>query len=99
MMSFSKRYVEHRSTFDSKFKEEWEKSQLQRELSSKLVELRLQLGLNQSQFAKMIGVKQSFLSRLENGEQNITIQTLQEIANHAGAIVKIDLSLKEPVSN
>lgn len=53
---------------------EWKKGKVQRDLSAQLIELRLNLGMNQSQFAELIGVKQPFLSRLENGEQNITIQ-------------------------
>lgn len=98
-MGFAERYIKHRSSFDKEFEKEWEKGRLQRELSAQLIELRLTLGLNQSQFAELIGVKQPYLSRLENSNENISIQNLQDIARKAGASVNIDVTLKEPVTN
>jgi transcriptional regulator with XRE-family HTH domain len=97
-MSFVRDYVKNRSEKDLEFKKIWEEGKLEREIAAQLIGLRLNLGLNQTQFAELIEVKQSFLSRLENGEQNITIQTLQEIAQRAGANVKIDISLQEPIT-
>lgn len=85
-MSFVDNYVKHRETWDKGFEEEWKKGQLQRELSTQLIELRLNLGMNQTEFAKLIGVKQPFLSRLENGEQNITIQSLEGITRRVGRV-------------
>lgn len=98
-MGFAERYIKHRSSFDKEFEKEWEKGRLQRQLSVQLIELRLNLGLNQSQFAELIDVKQPYLSRLENGNENISIQTLQDIARKAGASVSIDVTLKEPVTS
>jgi len=97
-MSFVRDYVKNRSEKDLEFKKIWEEGKLEREIAAQMIGLRLNLGMNQTQFAELIGVKQSFLSRLENGEQNITIQTLQEIAQRAGANVKIDISLQEPIA-
>lgn len=97
-MSFVRDYVKSRSEKDPEFKKIWEEEKLEREIAAQLIGLRLNLGMNQTQFAELIGVKQSFLSRLENGEQNITLQTLQEIVQRAGANVKIDISLQEPIT-
>lgn len=98
-MGFAERYIKHRSSFDPEFEKEWKKGSLQRELSTQLIGLRLSLNMNQSQFAELIGVKQSFLSRLENGEQNITVQTLQDIVERAGASVNVNISIKKPVTS
>lgn len=97
-MSFVRDYVKNRSEKDPEFKKVWEEGKLEREIAAQLIGLRLNLGMNQTQFAELIGVKQSFLSRLENGEQNITIQTLQEIVQRAGANVKVNISLQEPIT-
>ncbi|WLR51889.1 helix-turn-helix transcriptional regulator [Bacillus tianshenii] len=95
-MSFAKRYAQQRSERDPEFQQEWKSSTLERQLAAQLIELRLNLGLTQSQFGELVGMKQSVISRLENGEQNITLNTLQEIIQKAGARVSIDISLSEP---
>lgn len=94
-MSFVRDYIKHRSETDSDFNELWETGALEREIAKQLIGIRLDLGMTQEQFAKLVGVKQSFLSRLENGEQNITIETLQKLAQRAGANVNISISLRE----
>lgn len=98
-MSFVRDYVKHRSKADPEFKRAWEQGALEREIAKQLIGIRLELGMTQEQFAALVGVKQSFLSRLENGEQNITIETLQKLAERAGANVNISISLKEPVAH
>lgn len=37
--------------------------------------------MNQDEFSKMIGVDRTYLSRLETGKQNITIENLNAICN------------------
>ena len=37
--------------------------------------------MNQEDFSKMIGVDRTYLSRLETGKQNITIENLNVICN------------------
>lgn len=98
-MSFVRDYVKHRAKDDPEFKRTWEEGALEREIAKQLIGIRLELGMIQEQFAELVGVKQSFLSRLENGEQNITIETLQKLAERAGANVNISISLKEPVTH
>lgn len=52
-------------------------------LGKYLREQRGELSLNQ--FAKKLGISDSTLQRLEIGEQNITIDTLEQIAQKTGA--------------
>lgn len=98
MNSLSKQLVQELSERDSEFKEIWEEGVLEREISAQLINIRLNLEMTQQQFADYIGMKQSFISRLENGEQNITIATLQEIAKQSGARVHVDIAPPEPTA-
>lgn len=51
---------------------------------------RLELGLNQKQFAKFMGVSQGLVSRWESGETNFTLSTLVDIAS------KLDIKMQCP---
>lgn len=97
-MGFAEEYAKKRSEWDPEFKRLWKEGALEREIAAQIIGIRLDLQMTQKQFADYIGVKQSFISRLENGEQNITIHTLQDIASRAGASVNIDISLQEPAT-
>ncbi len=49
-----------------------------------LRKLRKQLHLSQEQLAKKISVKREFISRVESGRQNVTLETLYRIAQAVG---------------
>lgn len=68
---------------------------MKRKVAMQLISIPLNLGMTQEQFADYLGMKQSLISQLENGEQNITISTLQKIARRVGASVNVDISLEE----
>ena len=46
--------------------------------------LRLETGLTQTDLAKKMNVKREFISRVESGNQNITLATLLKIASATG---------------
>lgn len=98
MRNLSEKLAQELSEQNPEFKKIWEEGALEREISAQLINIRLSLGMTQQKFADYIGMKQSFISRLENGEQNITVATLQDIANRAGAHVQVDISLEEPTA-
>ena len=54
------------------------------EVADRLRALRQQKKMTQAEFAKLVGIKQSFLARLESGRQLPTVRTLQQIAQAAG---------------
>ncbi len=58
---------------------ELEKKKL--EISLAIADLRRKKKISQAELAKRIGVKQSAVGRIEAGEQNLTIDTLQKIAS------------------
>lgn len=101
-MGFADRYSEKRAEKDPEFKELIDDPiAAQNELlRSQLIELRLSLELTQKAFAELVGVKQPLISRLENGTQNITVNTLQSILvkTNTGAKLTISLEDKELIS-
>ena len=49
-----------------------------------LKKLRKQLKISQNELARKMNVKREFITRIESGEQNITIETLNRIAEATG---------------
>lgn len=49
-----------------------------------LRQLRRRLRLSQDQLAKKMSVRREFISRIESGRQNVTLETLYRIADAAG---------------
>ena len=46
--------------------------------------LRRELKLSQAQLARKMNVKREFISRIESGQQNITLETLYRVAEATG---------------
>lgn len=53
-------------------------------IGSRLRRLRQEKSLTQSQLAKLIGVRQSHISKIENNRSSVSIGTLEKIANALG---------------
>lgn len=56
--------------------------------------LRHQRQLSQAELARLCGRRQSYISRIESAQQNISLATLLEIVEAAGAELTIDLTEK-----
>lgn len=63
-------------------------------LARKLIAARAAAGLSQAEVAERMGTKQSEVSRIEGGRQNITVEKLSQFAEAVG--VKLDIRL-DPV--
>ncbi|MBQ9461635.1 MAG: helix-turn-helix transcriptional regulator [Clostridia bacterium] len=63
---------------------------LQAMVSSEITVRRQQLNLTQKDFAKMLNVSQSLVSRWENGDENFTLKTLVDIAS------KLNITMQSP---
>ena len=60
------------------------------QIGKRIKQLRMdKLNMTQEDFAKTLGVDRTYLSRIESGKQNITVNTLVFICN------KLDVTLKE----
>ena len=63
-----------------KFRKHYDEYGKQLEIAYQILQLRKQKRISQSELAKKIGTKQSNIARMEAGEQNFSIDTLQKIA-------------------
>ena len=62
-------------------------SQLSKQLGACIRELRLQTGLSQVVFGERCGFYQTYLSRVENGQANPSLNAIEVIANALGMTV------------
>jgi transcriptional regulator with XRE-family HTH domain len=53
-------------------------------LGAAIKALRKNSGLNQVNYASSVGITQSYLSLLENGEKTPSMETLEKMASHSG---------------
>lgn len=63
------------------------------EIGAQLTGLRIKYDLTQKQLAAKIGVHQSEIARIENGQRNMSIKTMQKIARAFGGTVHIRFAL------
>lgn len=96
-MSLADRLAGRLSESNPEFKEVWEDPdrEEQFELSCKLVELRKKLKMTQQEFADRVSLKQSYLSRLENGQINMSLGKLESIVRKLGGRVHVDIEIDE----
>ena len=80
------------------FREAWEASKLEYEVARQLIQLRKKSGLTQEQLAAKVHTKQSEISRIENGDQNISLDKLRKIAQAMGAEVQVQIKPAKPES-
>ena len=60
-------------------------------VAMELRKLRKKLDLSQGALAKKISVKREYISRIESGKQNVTLDTLYRIAEATGKEVEVML--------
>ncbi len=61
------------------------------ELVLQIIKLRQQRGMTQADLAKAIGTRQANVSRLERFDTNLTLGTLEKVAEALGVKLKINL--------
>lgn len=87
-------FREHLATSleDPEFKEEWDAQAAEREVMRSIVEARIAEGLSQQELAQRSGMKPANLCRLENGNGNPSVATLNKIAHGLGKELKISFA-------
>lgn len=73
-------YLEKEKRNDPTLTEMMEKEEKKLDYAVAVMELRTSLGLTQEEFAKTVNKPQSTIARIENGNANPTIKTLEQIA-------------------
>jgi predicted transcriptional regulator len=76
---------------DPEFKEEYEKLEPRYQIIRQLIIERNNQNLTQKELAEKIGIKQSHISRLENGNYNPSVEFLQKIASGLGKKLFIEI--------
>ena len=74
---------------DPEFAEAWAETELEDQIKRNLIQARIDAGLTQKELAERSGVRQSNISRIENGTAIPTLQTLNAIAKGTGKKLKI----------
>lgn len=70
-------------------------SKLKVRVSDAIINNRKNMGLNQKQYAELIGVSQAMISEWESGHYNFSIESLSLIASKLN--LKLEINLKEGV--
>ena len=74
---------------DPAFREAYERTRPEFEILHSLVEARIRQNITQKELAARSGIRQSNISRIENGTASPTVATLQALANGLGKKLKI----------
>lgn len=88
-MSDFRKHLE-RSLQDEEFAREWEEQSTERNVMRQIMEARMEEGLTQQELAERCGMKASSLCRLENGNGNPSLATLEKIARGLGRRLEIN---------
>ena len=74
---------------DAEFKAEWDALQPERAIIQAMIDARKETGLTQKQLAEKSGISQGDISKLENGNANPSLRTLQRLAEGMGKTLHI----------
>ena len=74
---------------DPEFRREWEDSELEFQLSCKLIEARLKRNLSQRALAKKVGTSQAAIARIEGMNANPSLSLLKRIAHALGSNIRL----------
>jgi DNA-binding XRE family transcriptional regulator len=82
-------YVAKNTNESAEFKKEYEKATLQFEIADMIFDVREEMGLNQTEFAKVVKKPRSTIARIENATMEPSLTLLNEILNSLGKQVEI----------
>jgi len=74
---------------DAAFREAWEELEPEHTINVMLIKARNERNLTQKQLAKICGIRQSNLSRIETGAESPSVRTLGKIARGLGKRLRI----------
>ena len=75
---------------DEKFRKEYEEMQPEFDVIRAIVDARTSQNLTQKELSERTGINQADISKLENGNANPSLRTLQRLAAGMGMRVKIE---------
>ena len=81
---------------DPEFKKEWDAMEPEFAIVQAMIDARKESGLTQKQLSERTGIAQPDISKLESGNGNPSVKTLQRLAAGMGMRVKIEF---QPIVN
>ena len=75
---------------DPEMRKEWDALQPSMAIIQTIIEARNTSGLTQKELSRRTGIAQGDISKLENGNANPSIRTLQRLAAGMGKVLKIE---------
>lgn len=75
---------------DPAFRKEWEALQPEMAIVRAMIDAREKTGMTQKELSEKTGITQADISRLENGNANPSLKTLQRLAEGMGMTLKLE---------
>lgn len=75
---------------DPEIKTEWDRLEPEFQIVRALIKIRAEKHISQKQLAELTGINQADISRIENGNANPSLRTLQRLANGLGMKLKLE---------
>lgn len=75
---------------DPEFKKEWDALEPEFQIIQAMLDTRKEKDITQKQLAEITGIPQADISRLENGNANPSLKTLQRLAAGMGMQLKLE---------
>ena len=75
---------------DPSFRKEWEALQPEMAIVKAMIDARERTGMTQKELSDKTGITQADISRLENGNANPSLKTLQRLAEGMGMTLKLE---------
>ena len=76
---------------DPEYRREYERTRLANDVAIKVIRYRVDHGLTQTQLARMLGMRQPHVARLESGDHEPSVATLARLADALGLDFSIDI--------
>ena len=96
MMTNFKDFLEEQLK-DPELRAEWDALQPERAIVQAMIDARRKTGLTQRQLSEKTGIAQSDISKLENGDGNPSLKTLQRLA--AGMDMVLHIEFRPPAGS
>ena len=84
---------------DEEFRTEWEALNPEYTIMKAMIEARTSQGLTQKELSMRSGIAQGDISKMENGNANPSIKTLQRLAYAMGKTLKIEFVDPDDIGN
>jgi transcriptional regulator with XRE-family HTH domain len=87
------------SLTDDEFREDWERTAFARAVAQQVIRYRIEKNMTQTAVARLVGVSQAVIGRLELGEHEPKVSTLRRLSEKLGLSFSIDIHpLGKPIT-